>query len=126
MIHRHCLSGLILLLSACAIPGGGPGPSHDPSLRLSAIARGSDTAGRLFTRYNPRGPSTWNQGWPWKLDLSGVAWDEPTTATALTPRHVVMADHFKRGTGGTSGVGYLRQMLDVVLFPEIWKLRTDL
>ena len=30
------------------------------------------------------------------------------------------------GTGGTSGVGYLRQMLDVVLFPEIWKLRTDL
>ena len=33
---------------------------------------------------------------------------------------------FKRGTGGTSGVGYLRKMLDVVLFPEIWKLRTDL
>jgi tryptophan 2,3-dioxygenase len=32
----------------------------------------------------------------------------------------------KRGTGGTSGVGYLRQMLDVVLFPEIWALRTDL
>ena len=33
---------------------------------------------------------------------------------------------FKRGTGGTNGVGYLRKMLDVVLFPEIWKLRTDL
>lgn len=32
----------------------------------------------------------------------------------------------KRGTGGTSGVGYLRTMLDVVLFPEIWRLRTDL
>jgi tryptophan 2,3-dioxygenase len=31
---------------------------------------------------------------------------------------------FKRGTGGTSGVGYLRKMLDVVLFPEIWRLRT--
>ena len=29
-------------------------------------------------------------------------------------------------TGGTSGVGYLRKMLDTVLFPEIWKLRTDL
>ena len=29
-------------------------------------------------------------------------------------------------TGGTSGVGYLRKMLDVVLFPEIWRLRTDL
>jgi tryptophan 2,3-dioxygenase len=33
---------------------------------------------------------------------------------------------FKPGTGGTAGVSYLRKMLDVVLFPEIWKLRTDL
>jgi tryptophan 2,3-dioxygenase len=33
---------------------------------------------------------------------------------------------FKAGTGGTSGVGYLRKMLDVVLFPEIWQLRTEL
>jgi tryptophan 2,3-dioxygenase len=33
---------------------------------------------------------------------------------------------FKRGTGGTGGVSYLRKMLDVVLFPEIWRLRTDL
>ena len=32
----------------------------------------------------------------------------------------------KSGTGGTSGVSYLRKMLDVVLFPELWKLRTDL
>ena len=32
----------------------------------------------------------------------------------------------KRGTGGTSGVGYLRSMLDVVLFPELWTLRTAL
>ncbi len=32
----------------------------------------------------------------------------------------------KRGTGGTAGVSYLRKMLDVVLFPELWKLRTDL
>jgi tryptophan 2,3-dioxygenase len=44
-------------------------------------------------------------------------------------RHVTTVERiigFKRGTGGTSGVSYLRQMLDVVLFPEIWKLRTDL
>jgi tryptophan 2,3-dioxygenase len=33
---------------------------------------------------------------------------------------------FKRGTGGTSGVTYLRKMLDVVLFPELWQLRTEL
>jgi len=30
---------------------------------------------------------------------------------------------FKRGTGGTSGVSYLRRMLDVELFPELWHLR---
>jgi len=33
---------------------------------------------------------------------------------------------FKRGTGGTSGVSYLRKMLDVVLFPELWQARTQL
>ncbi|MGL5009290.1 MAG: tryptophan 2,3-dioxygenase [Paracoccaceae bacterium] len=33
---------------------------------------------------------------------------------------------FKRGTGGTSGVAYLRRMLDIQLFPELWSLRTAL
>jgi tryptophan 2,3-dioxygenase len=33
---------------------------------------------------------------------------------------------FKRGTGGTSGVAYLRRMLEVVLFPELWQVRTEL
>jgi tryptophan 2,3-dioxygenase len=33
---------------------------------------------------------------------------------------------FKRGTGGTSGVSYLKRMLEVVLFPELWELRTEL
>ncbi|HMN57346.1 MAG TPA: tryptophan 2,3-dioxygenase [Ottowia sp.] len=44
-------------------------------------------------------------------------------------KHVTTVERiigFKRGTGGTSGVGYLRKMLDVVLFPELWRLRTDL
>lgn len=33
---------------------------------------------------------------------------------------------FKRGTGGTSGVSYLRKMLDVELFPELWHMRGGL
>ena len=44
-------------------------------------------------------------------------------------RHVTTVERiigFKTGTGGTSGVSYLRSMLDVVLFPELWRLRTDL
>lgn len=32
----------------------------------------------------------------------------------------------KRGTGGTGGVSYLRKMLDTVLFPELWDVRTAL
>jgi tryptophan 2,3-dioxygenase len=32
----------------------------------------------------------------------------------------------KRGTGGTSGVDYLRRMLAVELFPELWHLRGEL
>jgi len=33
---------------------------------------------------------------------------------------------FKRGTGGTGGVSYLRSMLDVELFPDLWRVRTVL
>jgi tryptophan 2,3-dioxygenase len=33
---------------------------------------------------------------------------------------------FKRGTGGTSGIAYLKRMLEVQLFPELWSLRTAL
>ncbi|WP_066803890.1 tryptophan 2,3-dioxygenase [Sphingomonas asaccharolytica] len=32
----------------------------------------------------------------------------------------------KRGTGGTLGVAYLRRMLEVELFPELWHVRTEL
>ena len=41
-------------------------------------------------------------------------------------RHVTTVERIigvKPGTGGTAGVGYLRRMLDVVLFPELWSVR---
>ena len=44
-------------------------------------------------------------------------------------RHVTTVQRvigFKRGTGGTAGVGYLRAMLEIRLFPELWDLRTEL
>jgi tryptophan 2,3-dioxygenase len=44
-------------------------------------------------------------------------------------RHVSTVERiigFKTGTGGTAGVSYLRKMLDVVLFPELFALRTAL
>lgn len=44
-------------------------------------------------------------------------------------RHVTTVERiigFKTGTGGTAGVSYLRKMLDVVLFPELFAVRTEL
>ena len=44
-------------------------------------------------------------------------------------RHLTTVERvigMRRGTGGTSGTGYLRAMLDVVLFPEIWQMRSEL
>ncbi|MBI3708263.1 MAG: tryptophan 2,3-dioxygenase [Proteobacteria bacterium] len=44
-------------------------------------------------------------------------------------RHVTTVERvigFKRGTGGTSGVAYLRKLLEIRLFPELWDLRTGL
>jgi len=42
-------------------------------------------------------------------------------------RHVTTVERvigFKRGTGGTAGVGYLKKLLDIRLFPELWDVRT--
>lgn len=44
-------------------------------------------------------------------------------------RHVTTVERiigFKVGTGGTSGVSYLRKQLDIILFPELWAMRTGL
>jgi tryptophan 2,3-dioxygenase len=44
-------------------------------------------------------------------------------------RHVTTVERiigYKQGTGGTAGVPYLRNMLNVQLFPELWQVRTDL
>ena len=43
--------------------------------------------------------------------------------------HVLMVEReigAKRGTGGSSGVGYLRSTLDKRCFPELWGLRSHL
>ena len=33
---------------------------------------------------------------------------------------------FRPGTGGSSGVGFLKQALDLTFFPELWDVRTEL
>ncbi len=44
-------------------------------------------------------------------------------------RHVTTVERIiglKTGTGGTAGVPYLRERLQLVLFPELWAVRTEL
>ena len=44
-------------------------------------------------------------------------------------RHVTTVQRiigFKRGTGGTAGVAYLKHALDIRFFPELWEVRTEL
>jgi tryptophan 2,3-dioxygenase len=33
---------------------------------------------------------------------------------------------FKRGTGGSSGVPFLRKAIDIRMFPELWDVRTEI
>ena len=120
--------------------------SHAPSLYDEAIRllarRGLPLpAGEVERDWSaPRAPSeSVEQAWlvvyrdpeaHWDLyQLGEELMDLEDTFRLWRFRHVTTVERvigFKRGTGGTSGVSYLRKMLDVVLFPEIWKLRTDL
>jgi tryptophan 2,3-dioxygenase len=71
-----------------------------------------------------------NPGQHWDLYQLGEELTDLEDAFRLWRfRHVTTVERiigFKRGTGGTGGVSYLRKMLDTVLFPELWQLRTDL
>ena len=41
-------------------------------------------------------------------------------------RTVMRIIGFKRGTGGSSGVGFLRQALELTFFPELFDVRTSI
>ncbi|MEM9235857.1 MAG: hypothetical protein AAGB14_03700 [Verrucomicrobiota bacterium] len=122
---------IALLFGAGCEVNHGDHPLHHPDLSLEAIARSDDHDNRVFTAYNPNGPVQWNQGWPWKFDLSGVSWDKTKTATAVTPRHVIMAAHFMRGVGeelvfhDRKGKIHRRTLIKRVTFKELGK-RADI
>ena len=111
-----------------AAPAGAPRPAGAGRPRSSAT-------GRSRTSPATRVEQAWLVGLPrpeahWDLYQLGEELIDLEDAFRLWRfRHVTTVERiigFKRGTGGTGGVSYLRKMLDVVLFPEIWKLRTDL
>ncbi|MES2257476.1 MAG: tryptophan 2,3-dioxygenase [Pseudomonadota bacterium] len=66
----------------------------------------------------------------WELyELAEKLVDLETAFRLWRFRHVTTVERiigFKAGTGGTAGASYLRKMLDTVLFPELFALRTQL
>jgi tryptophan 2,3-dioxygenase len=134
--HAHRPELLALVESAWRTPS-----LYDESLRLLArrgLAIPADHLDRDWTEPY-RASDAVEQAWlsvyrepdaHWELYQLGEELTDLEDAFRLWRfRHVTTVERiigFKRGTGGTSGVGYLRRMLDTVLFPELWKLRTDL
>ncbi len=114
---------------------------YDESLRLLArrgLAVPAHCLQRDWTRPHAEDPAV-EQAWLVVYRDPEAHWDLYQLGEELTDledafrlwrfRHLTTVSRIigrKTGTGGTSGVGYLQRMLDVVLFPELWKLRTDL
>ncbi|WP_233168476.1 tryptophan 2,3-dioxygenase [Xylophilus sp. ASV27] len=112
---------------------------YDESLRLLArrgFAIPPELLQRDWTeRHQPN--AAVEQAWLEVYRLPEQHWDLYQLGEKLTDiedafrlwrfRHVSTVERvigFKRGTGGTGGTSYLRKMLEVVLFPEVWSLRT--
>jgi tryptophan 2,3-dioxygenase len=112
-----------------------------PSLYQSALRL---LAARLGSDFDPGGPgqTPWSHDgrvekmWQTVYENPASHWELYELAEKLVDledyfrrwrfNHVTTVERiigFKRGTGGTSGVAYLRKMLDVELFPELWHVR---
>ncbi|MBS0315763.1 MAG: tryptophan 2,3-dioxygenase [Proteobacteria bacterium] len=135
-VHAHKPERLALVQSYYDAPS-----LYDEALRLMArngLPVPADHLQRDFTQPYQASEAV-EQAWLTVYRAPEQHWDLYQLGEKLTDledafrvwrfKHVTTVERiigFKRGTGGTSGVGYLRKMLDVVLFPELWKLRTDL
>nr|WP_224080624.1 tryptophan 2,3-dioxygenase [Cupriavidus laharis] len=134
--HAHRPEHLALVETALKTPS-----LYDEAIRLMVRRGFAIDAGCVErdwtqpTAYNASVEAAWlevyrNPNAHWELyELGEKFVDLEDSFRQWRFRHVTTVERvigFKRGTGGTEGVSYLRKMLDVVLFPELWKLRTDL
>lgn len=131
--HRPDLHGL--LTAELARPS-----LYHVALRALAAQTGATFAPEVFRKDAPHQPdaavmAAWTavyrapEKW-WSLyDLAEKLVDLEDYFRRWRFNHVTTVERvigFKRGTGGTSGVQYLRRMLEVELFPELWHLRGEL
>lgn len=54
---------------------------------------------QLFDIYATDNDAAWSRARVAKLDFSGVAWDNVRTCTLISPRHILMAQHYQRPEG---------------------------
>lgn len=68
--------------------------------QVQNIISGTGTSNAIFTSYSSAGNSTWaTSEWTGQVDFSGIAFDDSRTLTLISPRHVLMANHYQRGIG---------------------------
>jgi tryptophan 2,3-dioxygenase len=96
----------------CALMGsnGFPMPADDEKQRTTSLVTMAREQRELFA-------------------VSEAMLDHDENIARWRSLHVLMVEReigAKRGTGGSSGVGYLRTTLDKRFFPELWGLRSDL
>jgi tryptophan 2,3-dioxygenase len=87
-----------------------PMPKDDPDRRLSSLIEMARSNQELFA-------------------VSEGLLDHDEAVADWRYKHVLMVEReigAKRGTGGSSGVAYLRSTLDKRFFPELWGLRSHL
>jgi tryptophan 2,3-dioxygenase len=89
---------------------GHPMPADDEARRTESLVAMARAQGELFA-------------------VSEALLDHDENVARWRSLHVLMVEReigAKRGTGGSSGVAYLRSTLDKRFFPELWGLRGDL
>jgi tryptophan 2,3-dioxygenase len=134
--HRHRPEVMAVLLPACAAPS-----LYGEALRLLA-RRGIAIPAAVLERPADE-PHVADAGveaaWERVYRESEALFDLYELAEELVDledshrqwrfRHMTTVERIigrRAGTGGSSGVGYLRQALDRVFFPELWSVRTRL
>ena len=84
------MAGCIALAGCASVPPVGP-PAADLAFLPAQYERGS-----VFRAYFAGNRSIRANNWTSQFDFTGVAWNDPRTATAISRRHVAMAGHFPR------------------------------
>jgi len=95
-------------------------PSVDDAFRALIQRRGSPSLLEVFRDRQRHGDL---------FDLCEALLDHDETFAHWRARHVLMVERqigSKTGTGGSSGVEYLRSTLDKRFYPELWEVRSQL